>query len=135
MVNEFRTLVALHFLSKTGAPDSSIKTLKMHSENYIYYPEQLTGEELDAFLEMGWYRMGQSLFTTHFLFLDETIYRVFWLRYDLKELVLSNTQRRLKKRNEQFNVSVKPLEITDELEELYALYKTALDFSACAIGS
>jgi leucyl-tRNA---protein transferase len=101
----------------------------MQSENYIYHPERLTGEELDAFLEMGWYRMGQSLFTTHFLFLDETIYRVFWLRYDLKRMVLSDRQRRLKKRNEQFKVAIKPLEITDELEELYAVYKTGIDFN------
>jgi leucyl-tRNA---protein transferase len=100
----------------------------MQSENYIHYPERLTGEELDVFLEMGWYRMGQSIFTTHFVLLEEKIYRVFWLRYDLKRIVLSNHQRRLKKRNEQFNVSLKPLEITDELEELYAVYKTEVNF-------
>lgn len=69
----------------------------MLSENYIYYPERLTAEELDVFLEMGWYRMGQSIFTTHFVLLDETIYRVFWLRYDLKKMMLSQGQRRLKK--------------------------------------
>jgi len=26
----------------------------MLHENYVYYPEQLTGEELDAFLARGW---------------------------------------------------------------------------------
>src|SRR5690349_2666192 len=100
----------------------------MQSENYIYYPERLTGEELDLFCEMGWYRMGQSLFTTHFVLLDETLYRVFWLRYDLKRMVVNNQQRRLKRRNERFNVSLKPLEITEELEELYTLYKTGINF-------
>lgn len=96
--------------------------------NYIYYPEQLTGEELDVFLERGWYRIGQSIFTNHFTMLDEQVYRVFWLRYNLKDLILSRSQRRLKKRNEQFNVSIKPVEITDELENLYAVYKTGIDF-------
>jgi leucyl-tRNA---protein transferase len=100
----------------------------MQPENYIYYPERLSGEELDVFLEMGWYRMGQSIFTTQFILLEEQIHRVFWLRYDLKRMTLSRWQQRLKKRNQQFNVSIKPLEITDELEELYDAYKTEIDF-------
>jgi arginyl-tRNA--protein-N-Asp/Glu arginylyltransferase len=100
----------------------------MQSENYIYYPEGLTGEELDAFLEVGWYRMGQSIFTTHFILLEGNIHRVFWLRYDLKKMVLSKMQRRVKIRNKQFNISIKPLKITDELEELYSVYKTGINF-------
>jgi arginine-tRNA-protein transferase len=100
----------------------------MLSENNIYYPKKLSGKELDDFLEMGWYRMGQSIFTTHFILLNDYIYRVFWLRYDLKNIVLSKSQLRLKKRNKQFNVSVKPLEITDEIENLYAAYKTGINF-------
>ncbi len=100
----------------------------MLSENNIYYPERLSGEELDAFLEIGWYRMGQSIFTTNFILLNDFVYRVFWLRYDLKNIVLSKSQQRLQKRNKQFNVSVKPLEITDEIENLYAAYKTDINF-------
>lgn len=100
----------------------------MQSENYIYYPAQLSGEELDAFLEKGWYRMGQSIFTTHYISLEEQIFRVFWLRYDLSKLVLSKSQQRLKKRNDRFSVTIKSLEITDELEDLYALYKSGINF-------
>jgi arginine-tRNA-protein transferase len=100
----------------------------MLSENYIYYPEQLTGQELDVFLEKGWYRMGQSIFTTHFISLQERIHRVFWLRYNLNSLVLGRTHHRLIKKNKQFKTLIKPMEITDELEELYALYKTGIDF-------
>lgn len=102
----------------------------MLSENNIYYPEQLNGEELDDFLEMGWYRIGRSLFTTHFILLNDYVYRVFWLRYNLKNIVLSKSQRRLKNRNKQFNVSVKPLEITNEIENLYSIYKTSINFEA-----
>jgi leucyl-tRNA---protein transferase len=102
----------------------------MLSENNIYYPERLRGEELDNFLEMGWYRMGQSIFTTHFILLGDYAYRVFWLRYNLKNITLSKSQQRLKNRNRQFDVSVKPLEITDEIEELYAIYKRGINFEA-----
>ena len=100
----------------------------MLSENYIYYPIQLSGEELDAFLEKGWYRMGQSIFTTHYISLEDQVYRVFWLRYDLQKLILSKRQQRLIKRNAQFTIAIKPLEITDELETLYALYKSGINF-------
>lgn len=100
----------------------------MLSENNIYYPERLKGKELDDFLEMGWYRMGQSIFTTHFILLEDYAYRVFWLRYNLKNITLSKSQQRLKNRNGQFNVSLKPLQITDEIEDLYSIYKTGINF-------
>jgi arginine-tRNA-protein transferase len=104
----------------------------MLSENNIYYPEKLGGKELDYFLETGWYRMGQSIFTTHFILLNDYIHRVFWLRYDLKKIAFSKSQQRIKSRNQQFNVSVKPLEITDEIENLYAAYKTGINFQGAA---
>ena len=102
----------------------------MLSENNIYYPERMNGKELDDFLEMGWYRIGQSIFTTHFVLLNDYIYRVFWLRYNLKNVTLTKSQQRLKNTNKQFNVSVKPLEITDEIENLYADYKACINFQA-----
>ncbi len=101
----------------------------MLSENNIYYPEYLAGEDLDAFLEAGWYRIGRSLFTTHFLGLENT-HRVFWLRYNLKNIVFTKSQRRLQIKNQQFNISVKPFELTDEIEDLYAVYKTSINFQS-----
>jgi arginine-tRNA-protein transferase len=100
----------------------------MLSENNSYYPEQLDGEDLDYFLDMGWYRMGQSLFTTHFIFLDDNFYRVFWLRYELGKIAFGKSQRRIELRNSQFDVSVKPFELSDEIENLYAVYKTGVNF-------
>jgi arginine-tRNA-protein transferase len=102
----------------------------MLSEDKIYYPEKMIGEELDEFLEMGWYRMGQSIFTTDFISPGDIYYRVFWLRYSLNKIVLSKSQQRLKNRLKQFDVSVKPLEITAEIEKLYADYKTGVNFTA-----
>jgi leucyl-tRNA---protein transferase len=101
----------------------------MLSENNIYYPKKLNGKELDNFLEMGWYRMGQSVFTTHFIMPTDKMYRVFWLRYNLKHIAFSKSQQRIKSQNRQFNVSVKPAKITREIEKLYADYKTIINFS------
>ncbi len=102
----------------------------MLSENKVYYPEKMNGKELDEFLEMGWYRMGQSIFTTHFIMPEDQMYRVFWLRYNLKHIALGKSQRRIKTGNRQFEVSVKPVEITDEIEDLYTVYQTGVDFPA-----
>ena len=102
----------------------------MLNENYVYYPEQLTGEELDAFLARGWYRMGQSIFTTHFISLRDEAYRVYWFRYDLQKLKLGKSIKRLIKLNSQFQVTIRPFELSEELEQLYSLYKTHIDFEA-----
>jgi leucyl-tRNA---protein transferase len=101
----------------------------MLSEDKIYYPEKMNGEELDEFLEMGWYRMGQSVFTTDFLSLNDTLNRVFWLRYNLEKITLSKSQQRLKTKCGQFDVSVKPSKVTDEIENLYATYKSGINFA------
>jgi arginine-tRNA-protein transferase len=38
-----------------------------------HYPENLNLWELDQYLEKGWYRMGQVIFTTHFLFFGSNV--------------------------------------------------------------
>jgi arginine-tRNA-protein transferase len=100
----------------------------MLNENYVYYPEQLTGEELDTFLEQGWFRMGQSIFTTHFLALQEELFRVYWLRYNLPNLQNSKEATRIVNRNRIFETRIRPFELSGELEELYLQYKTHIDF-------
>jgi leucyl-tRNA---protein transferase len=102
----------------------------MLSDNKRYYPEQLSGKQLDNFLAMGWYRMGQSIFTTHFIMPEENFHRVFWLRYNLDKIILSKSQQRIINKNKQFNISIKPLEITDEIEDLYSIYKLNINFEA-----
>jgi leucyl-tRNA---protein transferase len=102
----------------------------MLHENYVYHPEQLTGEELDAFLARGWYRMGQSIFTTHFISLPDQAYRVYWFRYDLQKIKIGKPIKRLTKLCSQFHVTIRSFELSEELEQLYTLYKTHIDFEA-----
>ena len=100
----------------------------MH-DSYIYYPEELLeGHLLDVFLSKGWYRMGQGIFTTHYLVQQEAIYPVYWLRYDLEKLQMGRAAQKILRMNQHFSVSVKPLEITEELEALYSSYKEGLSF-------
>ena len=100
------------------------------TEPGIYYPENLTGEQLDSLLAQGWYRMGQGIFTTNYIFQENATYRVYWLRYNLLQAQLGKSHQKIKTANTKFTVAVKPLEITDELEILYALYKTSITFDA-----
>ncbi|MBX2923639.1 MAG: hypothetical protein KF746_15665 [Chitinophagaceae bacterium] len=95
----------------------------------VYYnPLQLTSKQLDTLLSKGWYRMHQSVFTTNYIFMDNKTLRVFWLRYSLQKLQFSKKQRKLLQQNQRFKVTNKPMAITEELEHLYALYKTAISF-------
>jgi len=97
-------------------------------DSYIYYPEALSGQQLDRFLARGWYRMGQGLFTTHYIIQQAVLYRVYWLRYDLEKVRFGKSRQKLMSQHKKFTVSVKPVQVSDELEELYALYKSAIPF-------
>jgi len=91
-------------------------------------PEQLIPQELDAYLQQGWFRMGPRIFTTNFVHFKDQIYSTVWLRILLNEYTPDNTQIKLFKRNVSFRTTIKPLEITEEKEELYARYKQSLPF-------
>lgn len=88
-----------------------------------YYPSQLTGEMLDAFLAKGWFRMGQSVFITHFLRFQEQFYPAVWLRYRINDLLLTTIEPKLKKIESRFQVEIKPWAASEEQEALFTLYR------------
>jgi leucyl-tRNA---protein transferase len=98
----------------------------------IYYPEKLTGEQLDNFLANGWYRMGRGIFTTHHIVYEEILYRVYWLRYEVDSLLPGKSWHNMIHRNRRFQICIKPLQVSNELEELYLLYKSGVDFDPAA---
>lgn len=93
-----------------------------------YNLPKLNGNQLDTFLSQGWYRMHQTIFTTKYIILNESVYNVSWLRYNLTELNFSKKLQKLLSQNNHFNTSIKPIKITEELEELYAAYKANIKF-------
>jgi arginine-tRNA-protein transferase len=98
------------------------------TEHGIYYPVEISGNQLDAFLAKGWYRMGQGIFTTNYVIQEDSFFRVYWLRYNLALLNPGKGSQQIIKRNNHFTVNIKKLEVNAELEELYRLYKTAISF-------
>lgn len=80
-------------------------------------------EALDQYLAMGWYRMGLTIFTTHFLFFDHDIYSAIWLRVPLANYRFKKSLRKIiKKAQKEFTVSYRKANLDDEREALYRKY-------------
>ncbi|HPI53754.1 MAG TPA: hypothetical protein PLU10_03620 [Chitinophagaceae bacterium] len=94
----------------------------------ICRPETLHKKELDRYLHAGWFRIGQSVFTTQFLKFKTIIYNALWLRINLTSFQLSTTQQKLLKRNDRFTTEINDFSVSSELEELYQQYKTGIPF-------
>ncbi|MEM1328841.1 MAG: GNAT family N-acetyltransferase [Bacteroidota bacterium] len=87
------------------------------------YPNEISKQELDRYLGMGWYRMGQGIFTCHFLSFGEHIYSALWLRLDLNNFSFKKSQRRLFRKNSHFEIKIRPAHINRQKEDLYQKYR------------
>jgi len=88
-----------------------------------YRPNFLSKTSLDQYLERGWYRMGQSIFTCHFLCFGEQIFSAIWLRLSLDGYTFRKSLRRVWKRNKRFQVVIRPATLDKEKEALYQKYR------------
>lgn len=97
--------------------------------------EKIEPEQLDIFLANGWYRMGQTIFTTHFLFFEQKIHSAVWLRLELSEnFKFKKSLRKILRRNrEKFRIEIRPFELTEEKESIYKRY--ADDFKGNLSGT
>lgn len=94
----------------------------MFSEKH--YPIEVKGGDLDTYLEKGWYRMGQSIFTTHFLCFGSEFYSALWVRLPLHEYTMSKSLRKLHAKNQKhFRIEYGDFNITPEKEILYKKYR------------
>jgi len=93
-------------------------------------PLSLAPEELDAYLANGWFRMNQTIFTTHFLQFNKTFYNAIWLRVHITDYSPGNKHTTILKRIKQFRVEIKQGRITTAHEALYEKYKEAVAFDA-----
>lgn len=90
------------------------------------YPEIMLPEELDLYLSKGWYRMGQTIFTTHFLCFDDQFYSAIWVRLHLENYQFRKSLRKLiRQNNKQFRAEVRKASLTPEKEFLYRRYKAS----------
>lgn len=92
-------------------------------------PTELLPEHLDAYLAHGWYRMGQGIFTTHFLTFQGDFFSALWLRLPLEGYTFKKRTARLIRQNlARFRCEFHPASIDEEKEALYQLYRE--DFPA-----
>jgi arginyl-tRNA--protein-N-Asp/Glu arginylyltransferase len=93
-----------------------------------FYPEEVSAQLLDDYLSKGWYRIHQMLITTDLIAKDDEFFAVFWLRYRLQDYRHSKKSQKLLQASNEFTKQIEPLQFTDELEELFATYRTQIDF-------
>ncbi len=98
----------------------------------VHCPENLDPRDLDVYLERGWFRMGQTIFTTNWLNFRETFYSAIWLRLCLSDYKEDSTQKKILHRNSKFTTVIRPASITMDKELLYIRYKQAVPFEASA---
>lgn len=90
-----------------------------------HYPENLTPCELDEYLAKGWFRMGQMIFTCHFLCLEGDLYSPVWVRLSLSDYVFRKRLRKIIRQVESnFRIEVKVADMDDSKERLYQLHKS-----------
>jgi len=83
-------------------------------------------EELDAYLARGWYRMGQTIFTTHFLCFNHQFFSAVWIRLSLEGYEFRKSLRKLIRNNQvEFHTEVRRAFIDSEKEQLYQKYKAS----------
>ncbi|MEM9820390.1 MAG: arginine-tRNA-protein transferase [Bacteroidota bacterium] len=94
----------------------------------IHYPEKMSPDELDAYLDRAWFRMGQMIFTCRFLCFGGALYSAIWTRLDLRNYQFRKSLRKLIKRNnKQFRVLVRRAVFNDEKEMLYQDHKARFE--------
>ncbi len=94
----------------------------------FHHHRVITGSMLDDYLALGWYRMGQSIFTTHVLCLKGGMYSAVWVRLDLKDYTFRKSLRKLLRKNgERFRVEEGKFNIDIEKEALYQKHKKRFD--------
>jgi leucyl-tRNA---protein transferase len=93
-------------------------------------PFSMSPDSLDNYLEKGWFRMGQTIFTTNFLHFKEKLYSALWLRIDLLQFAPNSTQKKLYKQNARFRTAIGPAIFSEEKETLYHKYRQSIAFDA-----
>jgi arginine-tRNA-protein transferase len=91
-------------------------------------PLHISASELDDYLNRGWFRMTQTIFTTQFIHFKSEIFNTVWLRVALPSYHTDSAQLKLFKQNARFTTHIRSASITDEKENLYSRYRSSLSF-------
>jgi arginine-tRNA-protein transferase len=93
-------------------------------------PEHLAPETLDLYLARGWFRMQQDIFITHFLQFGGRLYDALWLRLVMSDFQWSEKQQKHRRHCQRFTTLTEPYVWSQDMEDLYALYRESVRFEA-----
>ena len=88
----------------------------------------IKGDVLDNFLSRGWFRIGSMIYTVDSTVFGKKLYPVYWLRYNVKKVNLGRKNIKLISANGNFEVCCRPLELTNEIEQLFEKYRSGVKF-------
>ncbi len=94
----------------------------------VHFPQSLSAEELDRYLAEGWFRMGQTIFTTNFLNFKQQFYSAIWLRMRLRDCTGSRTEEKLMRQNSAFSIQIRKAVLDQEKESLFTRYRSQVSF-------
>jgi arginine-tRNA-protein transferase len=100
-------------------------------EPYLHHisPAALSGDELDALLARGWFRMQQDMFTASHIQQVFWWRRVHWLRYPVEAIVPRRSHTRIRKKNHRWRIVIGPAAPIPKVHErLYQKYYLHIDF-------
>ncbi len=91
----------------------------------IHYPvHKIPPESLDEYLAKGWFRMGQTIFTCWFLFMEKGFFSAIWIRQDLRDFKFKKRARKLLNRNGRlFTYKIGPAKIDSKKEILFQRHR------------
>lgn len=95
---------------------------------HVHHPVNMPGPVLDEYLAKGWYRMQQTIFTTDIIIKDDLVIPVFWLRFVMKRYTSGKSTGKIIEACNDCQVILTNGAISAEAEELYQLYKAAVNF-------
>ncbi len=90
----------------------------------LHTPIFIQPEELDDYLEKGWFRMGQMIFTCHILCFNNDVYSTIWMRLDLENFAFKRRMRKILNRNNRlFRVEIGDPIFEGDRQALYQKHK------------
>ena len=101
----------------------------MYSEKEM--PSEVKGDNLDAYLAKGWFRMRDSIFTVSHLvdYENVSLHQVSWLRFQLDQIVEKKSQKKIRKKNSEFQVRYATnYQATEIHNSLFERYVESIDF-------
>ena len=90
----------------------------------VHYPFSLFGENLDDYLENGWFRSGQVIYTSKILNFDGELFSPVRIRLPLEGYTFRKRLRKLWNKNQKrFRTVVSKAQFSKEQENLYQIHK------------